>query len=233
MMWAVLPVKGLDGAKQRLGAVLTPRQRRDLSRAMVEDVLEALSAVRTLDGIAVVSRDPAVAAMAERYGARVVFERRSRGQTAAVTAAAGILAAEGADGVLAVPGDVPLAGAAEIERVIAAHTAAPFSVPSMTIVPARDARGSNCVVCSPPDAVPFQFGEDSFRRHLDVAQARGVPSRTLRLPGLGLDIDTPADLAVLLDRPGRARTPVYLKASGIADALLEGGAGRRAGRPGG
>ena len=68
MMWAVLPVKGLDGAKQRLGAVLTPRQRRDLSRAMVEDVLEALSAVRILDGIAVVSRDPAVAAMAERYG---------------------------------------------------------------------------------------------------------------------------------------------------------------------
>ena len=232
MMWAVLPVKGLEGAKQRLGAVLTPRQRRGLMRAMVEDVIETLSAAETLGGIAVVSRDPAVAAMAERYGARIVFERESRGQTAAVTAAARVLAAEHADGAIAVPGDVPLASAAEIEEVIAAHTAAPFAIPCMTIVPARDGLGSNCVVCSPPDAVPFQFGADSFRRHLDAARACGVRSRTLRRPGLGLDIDTPADLAALLDRPGVSRAQVYLKASGIADAL-RGRAGQSAGRPGG
>ena len=232
MMWAVLPVKGLEGAKQRLGAVLTERQRRDLARAMVEDVLEALAAVTTLAGIAVVSRDPAVATLAERYGARVVFEPKSRGQTAAVTAAADLLASEGALGALAVPGDVPLVTSAEIERVLAAHTAAPFVAPSMTIVPARDSRGTNGIVCSPPNAIPFQFGEDSFRRHLDVARARSVPTSTLRLPGLGLDIDTPADLAALLDRPGSARAQVYLKASGIAAPLGEGG-GRSAGRSGG
>ena len=174
----------------------------------------------------------AVAAMAERYGARVVFEQRSHGQSAAVTAAGSILMSEGVDGVIAVPGDVPLASSTEIETVLAAHAAAPFTVPSMTIVPAHDSRGSNCIVCSPPDAIPFQFGEDSFRRHLDVARARAVPTATLRLPGLGLDIDTPADLVALLDRPGCARAQVYLKASGIAARLGE-DAGRSAGWPGG
>ncbi len=232
MMWAVLPVKGLDGAKQRLGAVLSSRQRSDLSRAMVEDVLEALSAVQGLAGLAVVVGDPAVAAMAERYGARVVFERQSRGQTAAVTAAASILMSEGVDGLIAVPGDVPLATTAEIESVLMAHAAAPFATPSLTIVPAHDSRGSNCIVCSPPDAIPFQFGVDSFQRHLDVARAWAVPTATLRLPGLGLDIDTPADLIALLDHPGSARAQVYLKASGIAARLRE-DAGRSAGRPGG
>ena len=229
MIWAVLPVKGLDGAKQRLRAVLSARQRRDLSRAMVEDVLEALAAVETLDGIAVVTRDPTLAALGQRYGARIIVERESRGQTAAVTEAAKALRAEMADGVIAVPGDVPLANPTEIERVLAVHAAAPC--PSMTIVPARDERGSNCVVCSPPDALPFQFGADSFIRHLDAARERGVTSRALHLPGLGLDIDTPADLAALLDRPGSARAQAYLKVSGIA-AGVAGLIGMRTGQQG-
>ena len=228
MIWAVLPVKGLDGAKQRLGAALSARQRRDLSRAMVEDVLEALAAVATLDGIALVTRDPTLAALGQRYGARIIVERESRGQTAAVTAASKALIAEGADGVIAVPGDVPLANAAEIERVLAVHAAAPR--PCMTIVPARDQRGSNCVACSPPDALAFQFGADSFILHLAAARERGVTSRALHLPGLGLDIDTPADLGALADRPGSARAQVYLKASGIA-ADMAGLTGLRAGRP--
>ncbi len=232
MMWAILPVKGLEGAKQRLGAVLTRRQRRDLARAMVEDVLEALAAVKTLAGIAVVSRDPAVATLAERYGARVVLEPKSRGQTAAVTAAANLLTSEGAVGALAVPGDVPLIDSAEIEGVLAAHTGAPFTTPSMTIVPARDSLGTNGIACSPPNGIAFQFGADSFRRHLEAARARAVPTATLRLPGFGLDIDTPADLAALCDRHGSARAQVYLKASGIA-ARLRNGAGRSVGRSGG
>ena len=229
MMWAVLPVKGLDDAKGRLGAVLSERQRRDLARAMAEDVLEALSAVEVLEGTAVVTRDPWIAALAERYDARVVLEPRRRGQTAAVTTAANLLTSEGAEGILAVPGDVPLVSAAEIAHVLARHAAA--SVPAMTIVPARDARGTNCVVCSPPDAIGFRFGEDSFRRHLQAAAARGVPARAMRLPGLGLDVDTPNDLVALLDRPGATRAQAYLKASGIAPRWRADD-GRSAGRTG-
>ena len=232
MMWAVLPVKELGPAKRRLADVLSPRQRRELSRAMVEDVLETLAGVQTLDGIAVVSRDPVVAALGQRYGARTVIERESRSQSAAVTAAATMLAGEGAAGVIAVPGDVPLATPAEIERVLAVQATAPSVRPSMTIVPNRDKRGSNCIACSPPDALPFRFGEDSFSRHLDAARRRGVFSQELRLPGLELDIDTPADLAILLERPGSTRAQVYLKASGIA-ARLRGSAGVCAGRPAG
>ena len=36
------------------------------------------------------------------------------------------------------------------------------AAPSFTIVPAHDDLGSNTIVCSPPDAVPLRFGEDSF-----------------------------------------------------------------------
>ena len=220
MTWAILPVKDMAAAKQRLNGALTPGERHDLFRAMVEDVLEALSRVHGLAGICVFTRDSEAIALAKRYGARLVMEGESLGQTAAVTAAASVLAVDGVADVVCVPGDVPLATAAEIERVLARHRAAPDIRPRVTIVPARDGLGSNCMVCSPPDALPFQFGDDSFVRHLAAARRAGVVVRTMEAAGLGLDVDTPDDLAVLLQRAGTTRAQAYLKASGSAARLL-------------
>lgn len=216
-MWAVLPIKNLDAAKQRLASVLSPAERRVLVRAMLEDVLATLSHVAALDGIAVVSRDPVAAGLARSYGARLMGEAENRGQTAAVSMAAVRLAAEGVDGIIMVPGDVPLATPAELGKVLAIHGPAR----AMTIMPARDEHGSNCVACSPPDCIPFRFGDGSFLAHLEAARCQGITPRVLHLPGLGLDIDTPADLEVLLDRPGDTRTRAYLAESGIRTRLRE------------
>lgn len=223
-MWAVVPVKDLASAKQRLADVLNPVERCALFRAMLEDVLGALVDAKGLGGLIVVTRDPDAVALAEGYGARVLGEDADCGHTAAVTAAARTLAAEGKAGLLTVPGDVPLVTRGEIEAVLAAHGAAP----AVTIVPARDEAGSNCIACSPPDAMPFRFGEDSFFPHLDAARRQGMEPRILHLPGLGLDIDTAADLTMLLARPGQSRAQAYVHSSGIAARLGRGAGVERA-----
>lgn len=205
-MWAVLPAKNFDDAKQRLAGVLNTAERRDLFAAMFEDVLEALCAVEALDGVLVVTRDAMAARIANRHGARVLREDANRGQSAAVEAAAAWLCARDADGMVAVPGDVPLVTASEIVRVLAAHG----SAPAMTIVAARDGRGSNCIACSPPDLIAFRFGNDSFQPHLREAAARGVTPAILKLPGLGLDIDRPDDLAMLIGTAGECRARSWL-----------------------
>jgi 2-phospho-L-lactate guanylyltransferase len=200
-MWAVLPAKNFDDAKQRLAGKLDAGERRDLFAAMFEDVLETLCSVDALDGVLVVTRDATAAEIAGRHGAHVLQEDANRGQTSAVEAAAAWLRDKGAEGMIALPGDVPLATTAEIEQVLAAHRLAP----AMTIVPARDGRGSNCIACSPPDLIAFRFGNDSFHPHLDEAAAHGVTPVILKLPGIGLDIDRPDDLAALIDAPGDSR----------------------------
>ena len=212
---AVLPVKNLDCAKQRLSGLLSGAARRALCRAMIEDVLETLSRASGLTEVVVVTRDAAARALAGRYGARVLTEPSNAGQTAAVTRAARALADAGVDGLLQVPGDVPAARIQEIESVLRAHGQAP----AVTLVPARDRRGTNCVLCSPPDALPFAFGGDSFPRHRDAARARGIVPRVVHLPGLGLDIDTPDDLRAFLAAPVEGRTLTCLRESGIAACL--------------
>ena len=73
-IWAVVPVKELDGAKQRLAPLLSPAQRRALIEVMVGEVLNAVAGAHGLAGIIVVTLDPTTAALASRLGARVVTD---------------------------------------------------------------------------------------------------------------------------------------------------------------
>jgi 2-phospho-L-lactate/phosphoenolpyruvate guanylyltransferase len=231
-IWAVLPVKEMEGAKQRLSPLLAPHQRLALMRVMVGEVLDALAATRGLVGIVVVTRDPWATGEARRLGARVVTDGARDGHTGAVTAAVRLLAREGAAGMMAVPGDIPAATAEEFGAVLAAHDGA--DARGFTIAAAHDDKGSNAVLCTPPDAVPLCFGDDSFFPHLDAARRQGIEPRVLRLPGIGMDIDHPADVAAFLRLPQSAgtRTRAWLEAEGVGVAppplpSPAGGGGRR------
>jgi len=217
-IWAVVPVKEFEGAKRRLSSCLSADERRTLATTMLEDVLDALSAVEQLAGVLVVTVDPAATSLATRYGARIVTEGARNGHTGAVTAAARLLVREGRTGMMTMPGDIPRLSPAEIAATLAAHQPSP----AFTIVPAHDDLGSNTVICSPPAAVPLRFGEDSFYPHLDAARARGIDPLIVRQPGIGMDIDNPVDLITFLKMtpPVRTRTLDFLKQAGIAARLL-------------
>src|SRR6478752_6264301 len=77
----VVPVKDTVQAKQRLAALLPAEQRQELALAMFEDVMAAISNVRELAGIVVVTVDSAAAAIATRNGARVMSEGAREGHT--------------------------------------------------------------------------------------------------------------------------------------------------------
>jgi len=205
-IWAVVPVKETEGAKQRLASVLSADQRQALALAMLEDVLGALAAAPGLAGIALVTLDPGARALARRYGAECWADGARDGHTGAVTAAGRRLAASGAAGMLTLPGDIPLVTAAEIAQLLTAHRPAP----AFTIAPAHDEQGSNAVLMSPPDAVPLRFGDDSFYPHLAAAEARGIAPTVLHLPGIALDIDNPTDLAHFARLGSRTRAGLWL-----------------------
>ncbi|HUB96839.1 MAG TPA: 2-phospho-L-lactate guanylyltransferase [Stellaceae bacterium] len=204
-LWAAVPVKALDHAKQRLGDRLPPSTRRALALAMVEDVLAALGKVHALGGIAVLTLDPDASALAARFGAEIWQQDAGIGHTEAVAAAARRLRQQGC-AMVTIPGDIPLVTAADIARIIAAAPAPPAFV----AVPARDRCGTNAVLCDPADAVPLRFGGDSFSAHLAAARAGGIEPVVLDLPRIALDIDTGADLDLFLAQRSDTRAQAVL-----------------------
>ena len=212
-VWAAVPVKAFNGAKQRTASLLTPEQREVLAATMLQDVLSALAGAKQLAGIVVNTVDPVAAELARRYGARVVSEGALDGHTGAVNGMARILAAEGKGGLLTMPGDIPRVTSAEIDAVVASGR----GEPSFTIVPAHDELGSNAVLCAPPFSVKLRFGDDSYFPHLQAARSRGIEPTIVRLPGIGLDIDHPVDLrAFIAARPRKpTRTLALLMRFGL------------------
>jgi 2-phospho-L-lactate/phosphoenolpyruvate guanylyltransferase len=210
-IWAVVPVKELARAKQRLAGSVPPALRPGFALAMLEDVLDALVGASGLAGIAVVTVDPAARRLARSHGARIIVDRARDGQRGAVAGAAARLRSEGIGSMLTVPGDIPAVTPAEINQVLRVHLPAP----AVTIVPAHDRRGSNALLVSPPDLIPFEFGDDSFQPHLAGARRAGVEAVQVTLAGIGLDIDSPADLTRFLALGLPRRATAFLAAAAL------------------
>jgi len=211
-----VPVKDLVNAKQRLVPLLAADERRALAAAMLEDVLTALASSR-IDAVWVVTRDEAVTAIAQRFGARVVSEAENRGHTAAVAAAQARAGAEGVGVFATIPGDVPCVSAREVDALVAAADASP----AVVFAASRSGLGTNGVALAPPDALALRFGEPSFHNHVAAARARGLTPRLLDLPGLALDVDDPDDLVALLAEGSATRSARLVATWNIAARLTD------------
>ena len=190
---AVLPIKRFARAKHRLSGAVGSPDRRELAEAMAGDVLDALSAVRRLDMIVVVTSEPAAAAAAREAGAEVVDDPDEAGQSAAAALGVRAAVARGAERVLLVPGDCPSLRPAEVGALLEA----PGDPPRVVIVPDRHGHGTNALLLEPPNAITPAFGPGSFARHAARARAAGARLSVADAPSLGLDVDTPGDLAAL------------------------------------
>lgn len=212
-MWAIVPIKRFEQAKERLASVLKAPERKALMLAMARDVLCALSRCQRLCGILLVSRAPQAKALAEAFGMRQFAESAEATLPEALGEARDHAVEElGARGIFIVHADAPLIDPVEIDGLIAAHQ-------GVTLLPDTKRIGTNGMICTPPDAIPFVFDGKSFSAHAEHARRAGLGPRVVDGSCLALDIDTPADLVQLLRRAPSSQTGTYLQNSGVAERL--------------
>ena len=76
------------------------------------------------------------------------------------------------------------------------------------------------MICSPPDAVPLRFGDNSYYPHLEAAEKSGIEPMVMPQPGIAMDIDHPVDLAAFLAMPHvGTRTRAFSKRLGVPKLL--------------
>jgi 2-phospho-L-lactate guanylyltransferase len=218
---AILPVKRFGEAKQRLLERLDRPQRADLVKAMLADVLGAISAAEAVERVIVVTGEGRAERIALKCAQRVktpievLQDPTDRGHSEAATLGIIRALALGAECSALLPGDCPLLDPAELDAALGR-----MSPGRVAVIPDRHGTGTNGLLLAPADAIGPAFGPGSHERHLDRAQRGGYEAATERLESLGLDLDTPDDLAALAAavaaRPERApQTAAALERLGL------------------
>lgn len=215
----LVPVKPMGNAKQRLAEALDQPHRTQLAEAMLRDVLTAASGVSHRLDVFLVTGDSPAKTLARELGFGIIEDRRNESETAAIAMATAWCEEHGYDTTVVIPGDIPLVTSAELNTVV---DSAPAE--GALFVPAYDGRGSNCVLRRPANLIPLRFGNDSFLPHCEAVGKTGKSLVILEFPGIGLDIDQPHELDLLLQRDGDTHAQRLLRAWACAsprNAALE------------
>lgn len=211
MTIAIVPMKDLGQAKQRLAPILSDAERMGLVYAMLRDVVRALGNARHIARSYIVAHDRGYL----DFDLDLIEEPLNTGYNEAVALAVAAPQLSRADAALVVPGDIPLVGPDDIDAL-----AAPMIGPGVRLSAARDGDGTNGFAMTPPGLMQTAFGPGSFDRHQKLAHALGAAIEVVRRDRLAFDIDTPDDLRALCSVDGTGETHTFLDRSGLRRRLL-------------
>ena len=190
---AVVPMKPLHLAKSRLSKLLDPGRRAALTIGMFTRVVTAAQDSAIAE-ISVVGGDDEVRGRARQLGARWI-EDVGKGLNEAVTAAMDAAAAAGLPSMY-LPADLPFLRSTDIAALLTASE----NGTKLALAPAQRDGGTNAMLVPSRSAFRPVLGRDSFRLHKDLALRLGMRYAVCESPGFALDLDTPADLKLCMER---------------------------------
>ncbi|NIP30276.1 MAG: 2-phospho-L-lactate guanylyltransferase [Candidatus Dadabacteria bacterium] len=190
MKFILIPVKDLSLANERLSSVLSQSKRTELAYVMLEDVFAAVKESKLADKKVVVTLDKKAIKMALANNFEVIQEEDQEGESSSVDGALQVCKMMGAKSVLVIPGDAPLITGGDLDSVFEKET----EKNCVVLAPSSDELGTNAILRKPPDVISSFFGHDSFRKHKEEADKRGVPYEVVNNFNISIDIDEPEDI---------------------------------------
>lgn len=209
----VLPIKDPGKAKERLSNLLTRQERRELSLALAEEVVEIVTELSRDPHVLVVTDSEFVGSLMKGKKATVLMEEEALGETRAIERATEWSIENKFRSQLVIPGDLAELNSRELELLLKE----PRPYPSLILCPATGDDGTNAVLSTPPDVVRHRYGSKSFDEFKKKAAEKDILCNVLRLESLVLDLDTGDDLGTFLKRGREDRVSRLLESWGIEE----------------
>lgn len=188
----VVPIRSFRDGKTRLASILTGDQRATLLRKTASRVVCTLAASQIVDTVLVVSPDRDVLEWARDMGKRILplpQPMEHAGLNGALDAARAWALERDADALLSLFADLPLLSTIDVRALV--REQAP-----VVLGADRRGEGTNAMLLRLSGAgeeFRFAFGTNSLERHRAEAAHLGLPFEVVMAPGVGFDLDTPAD----------------------------------------
>ena len=188
---AIIPVKTFSQAKTRL--TLSKIQKELLCKIMLEEVLRTISKSKSIDNIAIVSKDEDAMKLSKQFGVLEIYDN-DQGVNTAISLADKYLSDKEYDCSVIFPQDIPIMEPADIDNLLSFLK----SSSSVIVVPSLQFNGTNALVRCPADIMETQYDRGSYSYQLRAARTVTQNVSVAFIRRIMLDIDDNSDLQYMI-----------------------------------
>ena len=193
-MWAVIPINSFSKTMTRLSMILDLNKRIKLTKMMADQMINYLTNIPEIEKIVLLTNE---STWVKTYHNNKIIHRKDKASIDLkenINQTADWLHQQGVKQMLYVSIDLPFALKEDLSELINQHTK------GLTIVEAKKDGGTNALIIDLSYSMRFQFGKNSFEKHIRTAESLGIQTKELQIEGLSFDLDNIDDWNDLIDR---------------------------------
>jgi 2-phospho-L-lactate guanylyltransferase len=191
---AIIPVKTFANAKTRLD--LSQKQKEDLCKVMLEEILHVISISPQIEKIIIVTKEEKAIAIGKKFNAIIIIDEKEESVNNAVALADKYLLENNYHASIVFPQDIPYIKTQDIDFMLNYKTHPNFAI----IVPSRRFDGTNALVRMPIDLMKTHYDEDSYKIHMNTAKEHTLNVAMVFVKRIMWDVDNDEDLEFLLEQ---------------------------------
>ena len=187
-MWAIIPINNFNESFSRLSNVLNKKQREEMTQILATQVLDALTPIASVEKIIVLSNEIEWLSSFWNKKITVLPESDTEQFSKKIDNTTQWIQNQGVTAMLYLSIDLPYIQQEDIENLISQH------ISGLSIVEAKKDNGTNALILDLPTKMEFQFGPNSFSKHLAEARSKNINTTIVNIEYLSLDLDDWNDL---------------------------------------
>ena len=191
-MWAITPINEFSRSFTRLSSVLDLKQRMELAKNLSSRLIQILLAVDEVEKIVLFTCEKNWPGELQHSKLVLRKDEDKKPLKQKIDSVADWAYGSGAKKMMYLSIDLPIVEKKDITQIIDSHKH------GLTLVQAKKDGGTNALIADLPRKINFQFGADSFRKHLEAAKLEKLKTNIQSAEGLSFDLDDHDDWEFLI-----------------------------------
>ena len=191
-MWAIIPINEFSRSFTRLSSVLDLEQRMELAKNLSGRLIQILLAVDEVEKVILFTCEKNWPGELQHLKLVLRKDVDKKPLKQKIDSIADWVYELGAKKMMYLSIDLPIVEKKDITQIIDSHKH------GLTLVQAKKDGGTNALIADLPRKINFQFGADSFRKHLEAAKLEKLKTNIQSAEGLSFDLDDHDDWEFLI-----------------------------------
>ena len=191
-MWAIIPINEFSRSFTRLSSVLDLEQRMELAKNLSSRLIQILLTVDEVEKIVLFTCEKNWPGEMQHSKLVLRKDEEKKPLKQKIDSVADWAYGSGAKKMMYLSIDLPIVEKKDITQIIDSHKH------GLTLVQAKKDGGTNALIADLPRKINFQFGADSFRKHLEAAKLEKLKTNIQSTEGLSFDLDDHDDWEFLI-----------------------------------